>query len=134
MTQTETTTVVVPFEIDGWDETVYDEPAEGPRLARNTVRKRFAGELDATSVAEVLTAQGPGGGGYLASERVTGALAGRRGTFVLQHGGVGDEREGEAFGHVVPGSGTGEIAGLTGQVRYAHDDDGARITLTYALG
>ena len=60
-------------------------------------------------------------------------LAGRRGTFVLQHGGVGDEQSQEAFGRVVPGSGTGELAGLHGEVAYAHDADGARITLTYGL-
>jgi hypothetical protein len=52
-----------------------------------------------------------------------------RGTFVLRHGGVGDH----AFGHTVPGSGTGELAGLSGEAVYAHDDAGARLTLSYAL-
>jgi len=133
MTPTETTTITVPFEITGWDETTYEEPAEGPKLTRVTVRKRFTGALDATSVAEVLTAQGPGGGGYLASERVDGVLAGRRGTFVLQHGGIGDDSAQEAFGRVVPGSGTGELTGLRGEAAYAHDADGARVTLTYGF-
>jgi hypothetical protein len=48
---------------------------------------------------------------------------------VLRHGGVGDH----AFGHIVPGSGTGELAGLSGEAVYAHDDAGARLTLSYAL-
>jgi hypothetical protein len=33
----------------------------------------------------------------------------------------------------VPGSGTGELAGLSGEAVYAHDDAGARLTLSYAL-
>jgi hypothetical protein len=119
-------TCTATFEITGWDETRYDEPAEGPPLARATVRKRFSGPLVGTSVAELLTA---GRSGYLASERVDGALEGRSGTFVLQHGGVGDH----AFGHIVPGSGTGELAGLSGEAVFAHDDAGARVTLTYTL-
>jgi hypothetical protein len=124
------TTITAMFEITGWDETRYDEPAEGLPLARATVRKRFSGPLEGTSVAELLTA---GESGYLASERVDGALDGRRGTFVLQHGGIGDETEQHAFGHIVPGSGTGDLRGLRGEAVFAHDSDGARVTLTYSL-
>jgi hypothetical protein len=123
-------TITASFEITGWDETVYEEPAEGPPLARATVRKRFSGPLEGTSVAEVLLA---GRSGYLASERVDGALDGRRGTFVIQHGGVGDETDQHAFGHIVPGSGTGELRGLRGEAAYAHDDSGARLTLAYSI-
>jgi Protein of unknown function (DUF3224) len=119
-------TITATFEITGWDETRYDEPADGPPLARATVRKRFSGPLEGTSAAELLTA---GESGYLASERVDGALDGRRGTFVLQHGGIGDE----AFGYIVPESGTGELSGLRGEAAFAHDEDGARLTLTYSL-
>jgi Protein of unknown function (DUF3224) len=126
-------TITATFEITGWDETRYDEPAEGPPLARATVRKRFSGPLEGTSTAELLTAQGDEGAGYLASERVEGTLEGRTGTFVLQHGGVGDEAGQHAFGHIVPGSGTGELRGLRGEAVFAHDDAGARVTLTYTL-
>jgi hypothetical protein len=125
--------ITASFEITAWDETTYDEPAEGPKLARATVRKTFSGPLEGTSVAEVLTAQGEDGSGYLASERIIGSLEGRRGSFVLQHGGVGDSTGQRAFGHVVAGSGTGELRGLAGEATYAHDDAGARVTLRYTL-
>jgi Protein of unknown function (DUF3224) len=120
--------ITATFEIIGWDETSYDAPEEGPPLVRASVRKRFSGPLEGTSAAEVLIT---GREGYLASERVDGVLEGRRGTFVIQHGGVGDR----AFGHIVPASGTGELAGLSGEAVFAHDDAGARLTLrlTYAL-
>ncbi len=126
-------TVTATFEITGWDETVYDAPDEGPPMARATVRKRFSGPLEGTSSAELLTAKGDGGAGYLASERVEASLEGRHGTFVIQHGGIGDETEQRAFGSIVPGSGTGELEGLRGDATFAHDDAGARLTLSYTL-
>lgn len=125
-------TITASFEITGWDETRYDEPDEGPPLARATVRKRFSGPLEGTSVAEVLLAQGDGGAGYLASERVDGVLEGRHGTFVVQHGGIVDDSEQHAFGHIVPGSGTGDLRGLRGEAVYAHDEAGARLMLTFS--
>jgi hypothetical protein len=126
------TKIVIPFEIETWEEDVYDEGGDGPKLSQVRVVKRFSGALEGTSEARVLTAQGAGGAGYMASERVEGVLDGRRGTFVMQHGGVGDEAGSRAFGHIVPGSGTGELAGLSGAAEFAHDEQGARVTLTLA--
>ena len=62
---------------------------------------------------------------------MTGTLDGRAGTFVIQHGATMNP-DGSAFqfGNVVPGSGTGELAGLRGTVRMAHE----RATLDYELG
>jgi len=122
------------FAITGWDETTYDEPAEGPKLTRATVRKAFSGDLEGTSVTELLTAQGDGGSGYVASERISGTLAGRTGTFVLQHGGI-DGPDGQvAFGTIVAGSGTGDLAGIAGTSRYEHTDEAATLTLDLAAG
>ncbi|MBJ7520194.1 MAG: DUF3224 domain-containing protein [Solirubrobacteraceae bacterium] len=134
MTQaTETTTITVPFEIVTWDEKTYDEPADGPKLTHATLEKRYSGDLEATGVARILTAQGDGGRGYVASERVTGTLMGRTGTFVIQHGAAGasDEPEEVALGVIVGGSGTGELAGLRGDVAFRHDHDGARVTISW---
>ena len=125
-------TLTVPFEITGWDEAVYDEPADGPKLSRVTVRKRFSGALEGSSVAELLIANGEEGRGYMASERVEGTLEGRRGTFVLQHGGVDDGVVARTFGHVVPGSGPDGLRGLRGDVEFAHDEAGARLLLRLA--
>lgn len=122
-------TVVGTFEITGWEETAYDEPTEGPKLTRATVKKSFAGEIQGVSTAELLTAQGEEGRGYLASERFVGSIGGRTGTIVFQHGGLADAESTSAFGSLVPGSGTGELAGVAGTVTYAHDADGATVTL-----
>src|SRR5687767_9284360 len=103
-----TTRATATFEIAGWEETAYDEPGDGPKLTRVTVRKRFRGEVEGESVAELLTCQaGDDGAGYVGSERVTGRVGGRAGTFVVQHGGTMDGDAQRPFGHIVPGSGTG---------------------------
>jgi len=52
--------------------------------------KAYAGALEGTGAAELLMAQLGDAGGYVASERIEGTLAGRTGTFVVQHGAVGD--------------------------------------------
>lgn len=129
------TTITVPFDIDTWDEATYDEPAAGPKLTSATLVKRYRGPLEGAGQARVLTAQGDGGRGYVASERVSGTLEGRTGTFVIQHGAAGaaDEPEEVALGVIVGGSGTGELEGLRGEVAFRHDDDGARVTISYTL-
>ncbi|WP_191843935.1 DUF3224 domain-containing protein [Catellatospora chokoriensis] len=122
-------TLTAEFEVTGWDPSVYDEPAEGPALARVTVRKNFRGAVDGASVAEVLTAAGPDGRGYVASERFTGSIDGRAGTVVFQHWGLDDGNDPRTFGHIVAGSGTGQLVGLAGEITLVHDEAGARVTL-----
>lgn len=126
----------IRFEITRWDEAAYGEddalyarPAEGqgPALARVLMSKRYSGELEADAIGEVLTCAQAG---YLAMERVSGTLAGRSGSFVLQHGATDDGDGGvRQFGWVVPGSGSGELSGLRGDARISH----GLLTLDYEL-
>lgn len=126
--------ITATFEVTGWDETAYEEPAEGPKLGRATVTKRFTGALEATSTAQLLTCvAGDDEAGYIGSERVTGTLDGRAGTFVLQHGGAVGGPAPRQFGWVVPGSGTGDLRGLHGEAHFQHDEHGAIFTLEYGF-
>lgn len=130
------TTIKATVDVTGWDESAYDEPAEGATLSRITVTKRFSGHLDATSTAQLLTAvahDDPNQAGYIGSERVTDTLDGRTGTFVIQHGGVAGGPENRQFGWVVPGSATGALRGLAGTVHFQHDEHGAVFTMDYDL-
>jgi Protein of unknown function (DUF3224) len=124
------TEIVAEFEITGWDEKVYhEEPDGGPKLTRVTVRKTFRNGVDGTSVTELLTAGGADGRGYLASELFTGTIDGRHGTVVFQHGGIDDNGKVTSFGHLVPGTGTGDLAGLRGEITYVHDETQAKAVL-----
>lgn len=113
------------FEITEWEESayaagdaLYDRDAAGPVLARVRMRKRWSGLLEGESAGEVMTC---GREGYLAMERISGTLAGRRGSFVLQHGAT-HEPDGtpRPFAWVVPDSGTGELEGLSGDGSVEH--------------
>lgn len=89
---------------------------DGVSLGRMSLDKKFDGDLSATGKGEMLTALTPlkGSAGYVAIERVTGSLNGRQGSFVFQHAGSMDQGAQQLSITVVPGSGTGELAGISG--------------------
>lgn len=96
---------------------VADDHLDGGALARMTLDKVYHGDLEATAVGQMLTGMSPTektSGVYVAVERVTGALEGRRGTFMLHHTGVMDRGAQKLTITVVPDSGTGELTGLSG--------------------
>ena len=87
-------------------------------IGRMSIDKRFHGDLEGTSKGEMLAVQTgtKGSAGYVAMERVTGTLAGRTGTFVLQHSGTMTRGEPHLDLTVVPDSGTGQLEGLKGRM------------------
>jgi len=90
----------------------------GAGLGRMAIDKTFKGDLEATSQGEMLSAMGEvkGSAGYVAIERVTGKLGGKSGSFVLQHSGTMDRGAPTLVVTVVPDSGTGELAGISGKM------------------
>ena len=78
--------------------------------------KTFSGALAGKSEGEMLTAGSPktGSGGYVALERFEGKLEGREGSFVMQHSGIMDTGREQLDIHIVPDSGTGQLAGIRG--------------------
>jgi hypothetical protein len=127
---TEDAPIIAPFEITGWEQVPYGEQNERNELARVTVSKVFTGDIEGESVAELLMAGNPVGAGYLASELFTGTVGSRSGSFVVQHGGLVDSDAAHSFGSIVPGSGTGELAGVRGEAIYADNEEGHTLTLT----
>jgi hypothetical protein len=87
-----------------------------PMLGRFLLTKKFSGDLDATARGHMLSAGTAvkGSAGYVALDQVTGSLDGRQGGFVLQHSGSMKRGVPTLSVMVVPDSGTGELAGLTG--------------------
>jgi hypothetical protein len=83
---------------------------------RMLLDKQFHGDLVGTSKGQMLTAgdSTKGSAGYVAIEQVTGTMAGRSGSFALQHSGTMTNGALELNIKVVPGSGTGQFAGLAG--------------------
>lgn len=87
-----------------------------PALGRLVVEKQYHGDVEATSVGEMLTSgNGTKSGGYVLIERVTGTLNGKRGSFSLQHSGTMDNGVPNLNIIVVPGSGTDQLDGISGK-------------------
>jgi Protein of unknown function (DUF3224) len=85
---------------------------------RMSLAKQFAGDLIAVGQGLMLTAmtQTQGSAGYVAIERVTGTLDGRKGSFVLQHSGTMNRGAPQLSVMIVPDSGTDELVGISGQL------------------
>jgi hypothetical protein len=101
-------------------------------VARFELSKTFAGDLEGTGTGVMLSAGDPqaGAAGYVAIEVVRGRLAGQEGGFALQQFGTMQAGTHVLHYEVVPGSGTGGLAGISGTLVLEVDDDG---THRYAL-
>ncbi|MFG1921404.1 DUF3224 domain-containing protein [Cryptosporangium sp. NPDC048952] len=105
------------------------EPVGEPdgSIASALLTKTFTGDVEATSTVRMLTVDQTA---YVAVERITGSVQGRKGSFVLLHTATQEE----ARWQVVAGSGTDELAGLTGTaVLTRHEDGSHTFTLDYEI-
>ena len=95
--------------------TPQESAAEAP-VARMLLYKEFHGDLEAIAHGEMLAASEPltGAGVYVALDRVTGTLHGRSGSFLMAHRGLRNADGQELSIVIVPGSGTGQLTGITG--------------------
>src|SRR6476659_7837312 len=108
------TDVSATFEVTGWDERPLDETDGAAKWTQSSVTKTFHGDIDATAALEYLMVYAADGSAtFVGLERLQGRVAGRSGTFVLQH--VGRFEDGAAKGDltVATGSGTGDLTGLS---------------------
>jgi len=97
----------------------WSENSSDHTLARFLLDKQFQGDLEATSTGQMMSvgsgAQGSSGA-YVALEKVSGSLQGRKGSFVLYHVGVMNAGVPDLKINVVPGSATDELNGLAGNM------------------
>jgi hypothetical protein len=86
-------------------------------IGRMSIDKQFHRDLEATSKGEMLyVGNAKTSGGYVAIERVSGILHGRQGTFILQHNATMTRGTPRLNIIAVPGTSTGQLAGLTGSM------------------
>ena len=102
-----------------------------------TFSKTFAGDIDGRAETLFTSAYSheTGTGTYLAMESFTGSIDGRAGTVNIAHTATttGDDRTHHLM-VIVPTSGTGELAGITGTGRLDIDADGTHhFTLDYEV-
>src|SRR4051794_38410753 len=125
-------TIKGKFEVKAIPQTA-DEATQKLGAMRMNFEKRFAGELEGTSLVVMigLMDQDLGSGAYVALEKVTGRINGRQGTFCLQHCSSLSRGKPTQLVQVVPDSGTGELAGLWGTMIIDIVDDDHFYTFEY---
>jgi len=101
-----------------FDVQIKPEGSFGDGVGRFTVTKVFHGDLQGTGTGEMLAVRTatPGSAGYVLIERVEATLGGKSGSFLLQHYGILDRSRPEQKVAVIPDSGSGELAGIAGQM------------------
>jgi hypothetical protein len=121
------------YQVTGWDEKPYEEADGGLKLTKATITNTFTGVIEGTGTAEYLMAYPDETYAEFAGlQRVDGAVGGRSGSFVLRAGGVFENGVAKGEWSVVPGTGTGDLKGLTGAGGYTSGTAGAAdVTFTY---
>jgi hypothetical protein len=126
------------IEMKSWDEKTWDgqphDAVSGHKLTQGSMIGEYHGELEATGETRfVMTYADDQNCWSVGHELVSGKLGDRSGTFALQH--ISEFHNGTVTGGytVVPGSGTGELAGLTGSGDIVWGEAGGKYTLDYDL-
>lgn len=104
-----------------------------PALVEISLQETFTGDIEGRSQVRALQARRDDGSATMVSmQRFDGTLGGRQGSFVLQGSEVIEDGRIRATWFVVPGSGTGELAGLRGEGGFEGDfGKGSDATLNY---
>lgn len=124
------------FETTSWDEQECERLAGEAKVTRATFTQAFAGGIEADTVSDTVMAyRQDGTADFVGLLRVSGRLGDRMGTFVLQNAGTFDGQQVQAATAVVPGTGTGELAGLSGSGTFAAPmGTTGTYTLEYTVG
>ena len=105
-------------------------------FGRFMLDKQYHGELEAAGVGQMLTAGNgaPGSSGaYVALEKITGSVDGRKGAFVVYHLGIMNRGVPELKLAIVPESGSGELQGIGGTITIAIADGKHSYDFAYTL-
>jgi len=133
-----TVTTETKLKIDSWNEQSYRELGDGRKFTRAEVAlSGISDDLVSASFEALMYYRADGTSTYVTLMHIVGKLGGRSGSFVLQGRGTFDGQTARVESHVVPGSGTGELAGLTGtgeSVSTHADYPFMPLTLTYVTG
>lgn len=93
--------------------------ASSPHLGRMTFDKTWDGDLRGESVGEMLSIGDPKSGtaAYTVLEVLNGTLGGRGGSFAFHQYGTMLAGQLALTYEIVPGSGSGELTGITGELK-----------------
>jgi Protein of unknown function (DUF3224) len=98
--------------------TPQDDKSDDKSMGRMTIEKEWHGDMEGASRGQMLTGGevAKGSGTYVAIEKFTGSIGGRKGTLIFQHLGVMNRGAADLTVAVVPDSGTDRLQGIIGKL------------------
>jgi hypothetical protein len=124
------------FTVASWEEDTYQELDGKAKLTRANVTYRLSGDIEGDATwAALMYYRDDGTAEYTGLQHVTGQIAGRAGTCVMEADGSFADGAARGTWRVIPGSGTGALAGLRGSgTSVATSEPPGTFTLDYELG
>ena len=121
------------FDIAGWDEHAFDVRKGAVKMTQSKVRKTLHGDIEGESTLVYLMAYAPDGtASFVGLERMKATIAGRAGSFVVRHVGRFEDGAARAQLTIIDGSGSGELARISGHGDFVADPSGS-LTLSVEL-
>ena len=103
------------FQVTSMHEDTYEELEGGAKLTRAWGVQTFAGDLEGDGTVQwLMSYRGDGTARFVGLWHVTGAIGGRKGSFVMDSRGDFDGAASKGTWTIVAGSGTGELEGIRG--------------------
>lgn len=107
------------FTIKKGKEQPFSKPPDGPVLTQGNFTMHYQGEMEAKSVLQEMKVYFQNDTAHVYGlEHVTGNIAGKQGSFVLEHNGRFENGRLSSRRTVVKGSGTGDLTGLRGIINF----------------
>ncbi len=118
-----------------FDVNITPTETDDPQLGLMLLDKKYRGALEASAKGRMLTGmtEVQGSAGYVAIEKISGSLEGKRGTFLVQHSGIQQNESKSLIIQVIPDSGTDELTGIEGSMEIDINDSGHHYRFHYSL-
>ncbi len=117
------------FDVDLTPQDDGDFPA-----GRMLISKNYAGDMVGSGTGQMISKRTDDGtAAYFAIEEFDGVIDGKTGSLTLTHRGFMSSATQQLEVLILPGSGTGQLSGISGSLSIEQDESGHRYELSYAL-
>lgn len=101
-------------------------------VGRFILNKTYEGDLQGTAVGQMISKRiEDGPAAYYAIEEVNGTIDGKKGAFTLMHKGYMDSKTQSMEIEILKGSGSGELANISGSLTIIQEDGVHKYELEY---
>jgi uncharacterized protein DUF3224 len=107
------------FEVTAWDEETYQKLEGDRKLTKASVTQKFTGDLEGTGAVEwLMSYANDGKARFVGFQRIESTAPGHTGSVVIESNGKFDGKKAAGTWSVLPGSGEGDLEGITGKGRF----------------